>query len=176
MLVDTHLPLGKVNPGIRERERLLAVDRGPADAEVVEVLGYDGLVLTETKEVLFVVMALAAATTSRIPLTTAVAIAFFHSPTVTALTAWTLQRGRFVLGLGPEGEGHLEHRYGLAWSAPGPGIDEHVRAVRAVWDTWQRPNSHRVRPGDGGASCLQRTRPHQLLQPSRRGVTGRHGR
>ena len=141
MLVETHLPLGKVDPGIREAERPLAVDRVPADAEVVEALGYDGLVLTETKEDPFVVMALAAATTSRIRLTTAVAIAFPRSPTVTALTAWTLQRasrGRFVLGLGTQVKGHIERRYGLEWSAPGPWIDEYVRAVRAVWDTWQR--------------------------------------
>jgi probable F420-dependent oxidoreductase len=140
MLVETHLPLGKVDPGIREAERPVAVDHVPDDARLVEELGFDGLVLTETKEDPFVVMALAAASTTRINLTTAVAIAFPRSPTVTAMTAWTLQRasrGRFVLGLGTQVKGHIERRYGLEWSAPGPWIDEYVRAVRAVWDTWQ---------------------------------------
>lgn len=140
MRVETHLPLGKVDPGIRETAKPLAVDRVPADAAQVEELGFDGLVLTETKEDPFVVMALAAATTRRIRLTTAVAIAFPRSPTVTAMTAWTLQRasqGRFVLGLGTQVKGHIERRYGMRWSAPGPWIEEYVRAVRAVWDTWQ---------------------------------------
>lgn len=140
MKVETHLPLGKVDPGLRETERPLAVDRVPADAAQVEALGYDGLVLTETKEDPFVVMAMAAATTERMRLTTAVAIAFPRSPTVTAMTAWTLQRGsqgRFVLGLGTQVKGHIEHRYGLTWSAPGPWIEEYVAAVRAVWHTWQ---------------------------------------
>lgn len=140
MQVETHLPLGKVDPGLREADRPLSVDRVPENARVVEALGFDGLVLTETKEDPFVVMAMAAATTERIRLTTAVAIAFPRSPTVTAMTAWTLQRGsrgRFVLGLGTQVKGHIERRYGLKWSAPGPWIEEYVAAVRAVWDTWQ---------------------------------------
>lgn len=138
--VETHLPLGKVDPGVREADRPVLVDRVPEDARLVEALGFDGLVLTETKEDPFVVMALAAATTERINLTTAVAIAFPRSPTVTAMTAWTLQRGsrgRFVLGLGTQVKGHIERRYGIGWAAPGPWIEEYVAAVRAVWDTWQ---------------------------------------
>ncbi|GIU91154.1 MAG: LLM class F420-dependent oxidoreductase [Acidimicrobiia bacterium] len=140
MKVETHLPLGKVDPGIRPSDRPLAVDRVPEDARLVEELGYDGLVLTETKEDPFVVLAMAAASTERIRLTTGVAIAFPRSPTVTAMTAWTLQRGsrgRFVLGLGTQVKGHIERRYGLRWSAPGPWMEEYVRAVRAVWETWQ---------------------------------------
>lgn len=140
MLVETHLPLGKVDPGLREADRPVAVDRVPDDARRVESLGFDGLVLTETKEDPFVVMAMAATATERLRLTTAVAIAFPRSPTVTAMTAWTLQRasrGRFVLGLGTQVKGHIERRYGLPWSAPAPWIEEYVRAVRAVWNTWQ---------------------------------------
>ncbi|HEX2153780.1 MAG TPA: TIGR03617 family F420-dependent LLM class oxidoreductase [Acidimicrobiia bacterium] len=140
MHVETHLPLGKVDPGLRESDRPVAVDRIPADSRQVESLGFDGLVLTETKEDPFVVMAMAATSTERIRLTTAVAIAFPRSPTVTALTAWTLQRGsrgRFVLGLGTQVKGHIERRYGMDWSPPGPWIEEYVSAVRAVWRTWQ---------------------------------------
>jgi probable F420-dependent oxidoreductase len=85
-------------------------------------------------------MALAAPTTERLRLTTAVAMAFPRSPTVTAMTAWTLQRasrGRFHLGLGTQVKGHIERRYGMTWSAPGPWIEEYIAAVRAVWHCWQ---------------------------------------
>lgn len=140
MQVETHLPLGKVDPGLRETEVRLDVAGVPEAARQVEELGFDGLVLTETKEDPYIVMALAAATTERIELTTAVAMAFPRSPTATAMTAWTLQRaaaGRFVLGLGTQVKGHIERRYGMKWSAPAPWIEEYVAAVRAVWDCWQ---------------------------------------
>lgn len=140
MKVETHLPLGKVDPGIRATEQPVDVVAIPRDAARVEELGFDGLVLTETKEDPFVVMGMASTTTSRISLTTAVAIAFPRSPTVTALSAWTVQRasgGRFILGLGTQVKGHIERRYGMAWSAPGPWLEEYVAAVRAVWTCWQ---------------------------------------
>ena len=140
MKVETHLPLGKVDPGLRETEVRLDVAGVPVSARHVEDLGFDGLVLTETKEDPYIVMALAAANTERIELTTAVAMAFPRSPTVTAMTAWTLQRasqGRFVLGLGTQVKGHIERRYGMRWSAPAPWMEEYVAAVRAVWDCWQ---------------------------------------
>ncbi len=140
MHVETHLPLGKVDPGIRETERPVDVARVHHDAELVERLGFDGLVLTETKEDPFVVMAMAATTTERIALTTAVAIAFPRSPTVTAMTAWTLQRashGRFRLGLGTQVKGHVERRYGVPWHPPGPWMEDYIAAVRAVWTCWQ---------------------------------------
>ena len=140
MKVETQLPLGKVDPGIRSSGERLDVAGVPEAAAQVEALGYDGLCLTETKEDPFVVMALAAARTERIDLTTAVAIAFPRSPTVVAMTAWTMQRaskGRFVLGLGTQVKGHIERRYGLSWSAPGPWLAEYVAAVRAVWRCWQ---------------------------------------
>lgn len=144
MQVETHLPLGKVDPGIRETERPLDVARVHLDAALVERLGFDGLVLTETKEDPFVVMAMAATTTERIDLTTAVAIAFPRSPTVTAMTAWTLQRasgGRFTLGLGTQVKGHIERRYGMEWHPPGPWIEDYLAAVRAVWNCWQHGTS-----------------------------------
>ena len=140
MRVETHLPLGKVDPGIRATERPLDLRRVTEDARLVEEMGFDGLVLTETKEDPFVVMAMAATSTSRLSLSTAVAIAFPRSPTVTAMSAWTLQRashGRFVLGLGTQVKGHIERRYGMAWSAPGPWLEDYVAAVRAIWACWQ---------------------------------------
>ena len=141
MKVETHLPLGKVDPGIRETEKPVDMARVHHDAALVERLRLDGLVLTETKEDPFVVMAMAATTTERIDLTTAVAIAFPRSPTVTAMTAWTLQRasgGRFKLGLGTQVKGHIERRYGMTWNAPGPWLEDYIAAVRAVWTCWQQ--------------------------------------
>ena len=140
MQVETHLPLGKVDPGLRETELPVDMTRFHLDAAVIEELGFDGVVLTETKEDPFIAMAMAATTTDRIDLTTAVAIAFPRSPTVTAMTAWTLQRasrGRFRLGLGTQVKGHIERRYGMQWSAPGPWLEDYVEAVEAVWTCWQ---------------------------------------
>jgi alkanesulfonate monooxygenase SsuD/methylene tetrahydromethanopterin reductase-like flavin-dependent oxidoreductase (luciferase family) len=71
-------------------------------------------------------MALAAQATERLGIGTAIAMAFPQSPTVTALSAWTLQklsRGSFTLGLGPQVRAHIERRYGMAWSPPAPLVD-----------------------------------------------------
>lgn len=110
------------------------------DARLAEALGYDGIVTEETKDDPFVVMALAAQATERIGLATGVAIAFPRAPAVTALAAWTLQRlskGRFTLGLGSQVKGHIERRYGMAWTPPGPWMRDYVGALRAIWACWQ---------------------------------------
>jgi probable F420-dependent oxidoreductase len=138
--LETLLPLGKVDPGLRAPEVGLDLGAVAADARLLEELGYDGVVIEETKQDPYVVMALAAQATTRLDVGTGVAMAFPRSPTVTALSAWTLQKlskGRFTLGLGPQVRAHIERRYGLAWSAPGPWMKEYVGAVRAVWDRWQ---------------------------------------
>ena len=140
MRIETLLPLGKVDPGLRAPDQPFDIAAVAADARVLEGAGYDGLVCEETKDDPFIVLALAAQATTRLKLTTGVAIAFPRSPTVTALSAWTLQKlsaGRFTLGLGPQVRGHIERRYGMVWSPPGPWMREYVNAVRAVWDCWQ---------------------------------------
>ena len=140
MKVETLLPLGKVDPGLRAPETPLDIHRVADDARLVETLGYDGLMVEETKQDPFVVMALAAQATTRLRLGTAVAIAFPRSPMVTAMTAWTLarlSRGRFTLGLGTQVKGHIERRFGLKWSPPGPWMREYVQALRAIWTAWQ---------------------------------------
>jgi probable F420-dependent oxidoreductase len=140
VIVETLLPLGKVDPGLRAPATPLDLARVAEDARLVESLGYDGLVVEETKEDPYVVSALAAQATTRLGVGTAVAMAFPRSPTVTALSAWTLQRlsaGRFTLGLGTQVRGHVERRYGLRWSSPAAWMRETVDAIRAVWRTWQ---------------------------------------
>ncbi len=140
MKLETLLPLGKVDPGLRTPETPFDIQSVGRDAQLLEEVGYTGVAFEETKDDPFVVMALAAAATQRLRVTTAVAIAFPRSPTVTAITAWTIQKlskGRFTLGLGPQVRGHIERRYGVKWNPPGPWMREYVGALRAVWDCWQ---------------------------------------
>ena len=99
MKIETLLPLGKLDPGLRASAAPLDIDRVGEDARLAEELGYDGVITEETKEDAYVVMGLAAQATTRVSLATAVAVAFPRSPTVTAQAAWSLQRlsrGRFI--------------------------------------------------------------------------------
>lgn len=140
MKIETLLPLGKVDPGLRAPATPLDVTTVGDSARLLEDLGYDRLVVEETKDDPYVICALAAQATTRLEIGTAVAMAFPRSPTVTALSAWTLQKlsaGRFTLGLGTQVRGHIERRYGMRWASPGPWMREYVAALRAVWRCWQ---------------------------------------
>jgi probable F420-dependent oxidoreductase len=141
MRLESLLPLGKVDPGLRAPETGLDLASVPQEARILEEAGWDAVVLEETKQDPYVVLALAAQATQRLGIGTSVAMAFPRSPTVTALSAWTLQnlsRGRFRLGLGPQVRAHIERRYGMTWSPPAPWMREYVEAVRAVWRCWQQ--------------------------------------
>lgn len=140
MRLETLLPLGKVDPGLRAPEVPFDIATVADNARLLEEAGYNGIAFEETKDDPFMVLALAAQATTRLQLTTAVAIAFPRSPTVTALSAWTMQklsRGRFVLGLGTQVRGHIVRRYGMTWAPPAPRMREYITAVRSVWDCWQ---------------------------------------
>jgi probable F420-dependent oxidoreductase len=140
MKVETLLPLGKVDPGLRAPDLPMDIATVGGQAKLVESLGYDGLMTEETKDDPFVVMGLAAQATTTLNVGTAVTIAFPRSPTVMAMSAWTIQKlskGRFTLGLGPQVKAHIERRYGLKASPAGPWMREYISAVRAVWDCWQ---------------------------------------
>lgn len=140
MKVETLLPLGKTDPGLRAPEVSFDLGRVFEDARLVEELGYDALMCEETKDDPYVILGLAAQATTRLKVGTSVAMAFPRSPTITAMSAWTLQklsRGRFTLGLGTQVKGHVERRFGVKWYAPGPWMREYVGAVRAVWRCWQ---------------------------------------
>jgi probable F420-dependent oxidoreductase len=139
MKVETQLPLGKLDPGLRSAPKL-DLASVPDGAREIERLGFDGFVTGEIKTDPFIPLALAATTTERISLTPAVAIAFPRSPTVTAMMSWdiqTLSRGRFILGLGTQVKGHIERRYGVTWAPPVPRLREYILALRALWDCWQ---------------------------------------
>ncbi|MFP3562974.1 TIGR03617 family F420-dependent LLM class oxidoreductase [Paraburkholderia sp. SIMBA_030] len=140
MKIETLLPLGKVDPGLRAPDQPLDLNSIARNAEIVEKLGYDALMTEETKDDPFVIMALAAQATTTLRVGTAVAIAFPRSPTSMALSAWTIQKlskGRFTLGLGPQVRAHIERRYGMQSHPAGPWMREYIQAVRAAWDCWQ---------------------------------------
>jgi probable F420-dependent oxidoreductase len=140
MKIETQLPLGALDPGLRAASGVLDIARVGEEARLAEALGYDGIVTEETKDDPFIVLSLAAQATTSIGLATGVAIAFPRAPAVTALAAWTLQRlsrGRFTLGLGSQVKGHIERRYGMAWTPPGPWMRDYVGALRAIWECWQ---------------------------------------
>src|SRR5215475_8882927 len=140
MRLETLLPLGKVDPGLRAPEIALDLASIGRDVRLLEEIGYHRMVVEETKDDPFILMALAAQATTKLRIGTSVAIAFPRSPAVTAMSAWTLaklSRGRFTLGLGPQVKAHIERRYGLAWSPAGPWMREYVQAVRAVRSHWQ---------------------------------------
>src|SRR5437763_907520 len=159
MKIEALLPLGKLDPGVRAAAMPLDIARVAADARLAEELGYDGVLTEETKEDPFIVLALAAQATSRVSLATAVAVAFPRSPAVTALSAWSLARlskGRFTLGLGSQVKGHIERRYGMRWSPPGP---------------WRRLPQRSRTCGRGSRSTLRRrpisprSRPTAMARP-----------
>src|SRR5262249_53518570 len=109
---------------------------GEAGARACEGLGPG-----EPRHEPFLPLALAAEHTRRVSLGTAIAVAFPRSPTVIAHTAWDLQAvsgGRLILGLGTQVKGHIERRFSVKWTAPGPRLREYILALRALWEAWQR--------------------------------------
>ena len=140
MRVETLLPLGKLDPGLREPDTPLHIGDFADGSRAAEAVGYDTVLVEETKDDPYQMLALGAAATTRVGIGTSVAMAFPRSPTVTAMSAWSLQKlsgGRFVLGLGSQVRGHIRRRFGMEWHAPAPWMRDYVGAVRAVWQAWQ---------------------------------------
>ena len=98
----------------------------------LEHIGYDTAFSFEAKHDPFLPLALAAQTTTRIRLGTAVAIGFARNPMVLANVGYDLQQmseGRFVLGLGSQVRPHIRNRFSEAWSRPAARMRELVLAV-----------------------------------------------
>jgi len=113
----------------------------PAAARAAEAGGYDGVSTSENRSDPFLALGVAAVTTTRVALHTAIAIAFSRSPMAVANASWDLQvasRGRFVLGLGTQVRAHNEHRFSVPWSAPAPRMREYVESLRAIWRCWEK--------------------------------------
>jgi probable F420-dependent oxidoreductase len=112
----------------------------PEYARKVEAVGYDCLWASETQHDPYLALAVAATTTKRIKLGTAIALAFPRSPMITAYIAWDLQKassGRMILGLGSQVKGHNERRFSVKFESPAPRLREQVLALRTIWDCWQ---------------------------------------
>jgi probable F420-dependent oxidoreductase len=113
-------------------------DSGSA-AHALEAQGFDGILSFEGTHDPFLPLVLAARDTTRVTLTTAVAIAFARNPMTVAQMANDLQLlsgGRFVLGLGTQIRPHIEKRFSQTWSRPNARMREFVRAIRAIWQSW----------------------------------------
>jgi probable F420-dependent oxidoreductase len=116
----------------------------PRDVRAVyprlEEIGYDGVFSFEAKHDPFVALAVAAEHTTRVRLGTAVAIAFARTPMNLAYLGNDLQLvtgGRFILGLGSQVRPHIVNRFGTEWSEPARRMHELVRAIDAIFTTWE---------------------------------------
>ncbi len=87
----------------------------------LEEIGVDGVFTFEGPHDVFTPLVLAATATSKLELTTNVAIAFPRNPIQLAHQAYDLQLlsgGRFTLGLGTQVRAQVERRYGAAFDRP----------------------------------------------------------
>lgn len=110
-----------------------------AEAKAAEELGYDGVFTFEGPHTPFFPLVAAAGATSRIALSTGVAIALARNPMILASEAHDLQvgsGGRFALGLGPQVRTHIEKRFGAPASRPAARMRDFVGALRAIWACW----------------------------------------
>ncbi len=123
-------------------------------ARRVEEAGFGGLYFTEGGRTAYLSCAAAGLATQRITIGTAVALAFTRSPMVTAQIAWELADltgGRFVLGLGTQVRAHIERRYGMEFSPPGPRMAEHLGAIKECFRAFGERDVEGAAGGTGGA-------------------------
>ena len=117
------------------------LDTAGAEARELEEMGYDGLKSIETAHDPFLPLLLAAQSTTKIDLTTAIAVAFARSPMTLANVGHDLNaasKGRFVLGLGSQIRPHITKRFSMPWSAPAARMRELILAMRAIWACWHQ--------------------------------------
>ena len=75
MKAETLLPLGKLDPGLRAPDDSLNLNEVTRDAATTESLGYQTLLMEETRDDPFQVLTMAALATRRVNIGTSVAIA-----------------------------------------------------------------------------------------------------
>jgi probable F420-dependent oxidoreductase len=112
----------------------------PERAQALEAAGYDGIYTFEGPHDPFFPLLLAAEHTSRVELSTAIAIGFARNPMTLANIGYDLQlasKGRFILGLGTQVKPHIEKRFSMPWSKPAARMREMTLAIRAIWANWQ---------------------------------------
>ncbi len=98
--------------------------------------GFSGLLFTETSQVPWMQIAMAATAAPELFFTTGIAVAFPRSPMVSAAVAYELAdntNGRFRLGLGSQVRAHVERRYSSEFDRPAARLRDYVLAVKACW-------------------------------------------
>jgi probable F420-dependent oxidoreductase len=109
-------------------------------AAELEQAGFDGAYTFEGQNDPFISLAAAAMRTTRMELMTSIAVAFARNPMSLAYQANDLQllsEGRFILGLGTQVKAHIERRFNMPWSRPAARMRDMVRAVKAIWHSWE---------------------------------------
>lgn len=109
-------------------------------AAEAEDIGFSAMWFTESRHNPLLAAAVSALTTEQLLLGTAILVAFPRSPMVTAQATWDLaaaSKGRFVLGLGPQVKAHIEKRFSVPYSHPGPRLKEYIASLRAIWRAFQ---------------------------------------
>ncbi len=104
-------------------------------ATAAEAAGFSGMLFTETSQTPWMSIAAAATAAPSLTYSTGIAVAFPRSPMVAASLAWELADntgGRFRLGLGSQVKAHIERRYGMEFSPPGPRMRDYLEAVQAA--------------------------------------------
>ncbi len=104
----------------------------------LEEAGFDGCFTFEGPHEPFMPLVLAAEH-SKLEIGTGLAVAFARTPMTVANLAHDLQHfsgGRFWLGLGSQIKPHIEARYSMPWSKPVTRMKEFVRALRAIFASW----------------------------------------
>lgn len=133
-------PAGQAAHGLRLDVTVADPSGIPDAAREAEERGLDRFLMAETSHDPFLQLARAADRTASIELATGVAIAFARTPMTLAYEAWGLHEasgGRAVIGLGSQVKPHIVRRYGMPWTRPAARMREYVRAVRAIWHSWQ---------------------------------------
>lgn len=118
--------------------------KNPADAAefaaTAETQGFGGVYTFEGQHDPMLPLAIASQHTSNVDLMTAIAVAFGRSPLTLAHSAYDLHlmsQGRLILGIGTQVKAHIERRYSMPWSKPAARMREYVKALHAIWDSWQ---------------------------------------
>lgn len=110
------------------------------EAKDLEDMGFDGCYTFEGQHDPFFPLLMAAEHTEKLELTTGVAIAFARNPMLLANLGYDLQlasKGRFMLGLGSQIKPHIERRFSATWSKPAARMRDMVKAIRAIWHSWE---------------------------------------
>lgn len=116
------------------------LDQAGTMAADLEAKGYDGGWVFELNRDPFLPLTLAAEHTTTLTLGSNIAVAFARNPMLLANVGRDLadySRGRFVLGLGTQIKAHITKRFGMPWSHPAARMREMIRAVHAIWDSWE---------------------------------------